>query len=668
MNGVPQLASPAWLLLLLLLPWLAWRHHRRDDGGALTFSRLPARVAGAWRLHLPFYSRLLALGLVAVALARPQLGYAWEETTTEGIDIEVLLDVSGSMGAEDFAPKNRLEVAKRVISDFVAARTGDRIGLVAFAGAAITKPPPTTDRRMLQEMIASLRLHTLPDGTAIGLALASGAARLKDSPAKSRIMVLVTDGDNNAGQIDPESAAAIAAGLGLKVYAIAVGTEDGPVVIPVPVRNQLHRADGGAARALERAHRRGALAADREAHRRPLLPRHRPRGAAPHLRRHRPARAHALASAPAGPPRGALPAARLGRPGAAAAAIGHHGLRNHRRAMTPTVAEPRLLWLALLGPVAAVLAGWLWRRHISALAGWASRALWHRLLPGYRPARIALHVALVVLALTGVALALARPRWGQGDEEVERKGVDVVLVLDSSLSMSATDVGPDRLTVAKLLTRDLVDRLAGHRLALVQSEGEGEVLAPLTLDRSVIDLLLDSITPASLPTPGTRLARGVSRALDLFPAEQGARRVLVLVSDGEDFGEDLSALQRRLKQAEVVVHTVAVGTAKGSLLPLPGSDGGYKLDEHGEPVVSRVHTAELGRLAADTGGVLVAAERAGASVAPIAAAVARLEARSLGTETVRQQRERFQWFLAPAALALALALAWRPFRAMEIGP
>ena len=239
MTGTPQLASPWWLLLLLLLPLLAWWHHRRWEPGALTFSRLPGGAGGAWRLHLPFYCRLLALALLVVALARPQLGYAWEETTTEGIDIELALDISGSMGAEDFAPKNRLEVAKRVLSDFVAGRPGDRIGLVAFAGAALTKAPPTTDRRMLQELIASLALHTLPDGTAIGLALASAAARLKDSPAESRVIVLVTDGDNNAGQIDPESAAAIAAGLGIKVYTVAVGTQNGPVVIPVPVRNPL---------------------------------------------------------------------------------------------------------------------------------------------------------------------------------------------------------------------------------------------------------------------------------------------------------------------------------------------------------------------------------------------------------------------------------------------
>jgi Ca-activated chloride channel family protein len=148
-----------------------------------------------------------------------------------------VLDMSGSMGAEDFRPSNRLEVAKQVLSEFVERRPGDRIGLIAFAGSSLTKSPPTTDREMLEEMISQLQLHTLPDGTAIGLALASAASRLKDSPAKSRIAVLVTDGDNNAGQIDPDSAAAICAGLGVKVYTVAVGTQNGPVDLPIPVRD-----------------------------------------------------------------------------------------------------------------------------------------------------------------------------------------------------------------------------------------------------------------------------------------------------------------------------------------------------------------------------------------------------------------------------------------------
>lgn len=228
-----------WLLgLLVLLPLLAWWRHWRRPYGALTYSSLPARTSGSWRLHLPFYLRLLALGLLVVALARPQKGSSWEHDLTEGIDIQVVLDVSGSMAAEDFQPRNRLAVAKDVMKDFIAKRSGDRIGVVIFAGSALTKAPLTTDRTMLQLLVEAVELNTLPDGTAIGLALANAAARLKDSTAKSRIIVLVTDGVNNAGAIDPGSAAAVCEGLGIKVYTVGVGTK-GSVPIPVQVRNQL---------------------------------------------------------------------------------------------------------------------------------------------------------------------------------------------------------------------------------------------------------------------------------------------------------------------------------------------------------------------------------------------------------------------------------------------
>jgi Ca-activated chloride channel family protein len=288
----PHLANPWWLLLLLALPALAWHHHRRHSSGALTYSRLPlpagdphpappaaqpaapataARPAsppgtpgtpgtsgavpalrsrpggpggpvrprrrrGAWRLHLPFYLRLAALGCLAVALARPQLGYAWEESLTEGIDIELVLDISGSMAAEDFLPQNRLAVAKQVVKQFIAGRTGDRIGLVVFSGSAMTRAPLTTDHAMLRLLVDSVELNSLPDGTAIGVALAAAAARLRVSPAKTRIMVLVTDGGNNAGEIDPLSAAAMCKGLGLKVYTVGVGTA-GRVPVPVPVQD-----------------------------------------------------------------------------------------------------------------------------------------------------------------------------------------------------------------------------------------------------------------------------------------------------------------------------------------------------------------------------------------------------------------------------------------------
>ncbi len=237
MNGVPHLADPLWLLLLVAVPVLAWWHHRRSGKGALTYSRLPTGCrGGTWRLHLPFYCRLAALVLLVLALARPQLGYAWEESLTEGIDIEIALDLSGSMGAEDFEPDNRLTVAKQVVQDFIAGRSGDRIGVVVFSGTALARAPLTSDRDMLLRLVDRLELNTLPDGTAIGVALANAAARLKDSEAASRVIVLVTDGVNNTGEIDPVSAAAVCDGLGIKVYTIGVGTE-GRVPVPVTQRD-----------------------------------------------------------------------------------------------------------------------------------------------------------------------------------------------------------------------------------------------------------------------------------------------------------------------------------------------------------------------------------------------------------------------------------------------
>jgi Ca-activated chloride channel homolog len=233
----PTFADPLWLLLLLAVPLLAWRRFARPAHGALAVSRLPLAVGGRWRLELPFYFRLAAFALATIALARPQLGYAWEEATTEGIDIQIALDVSGSMAAMDFPP-DRLAAAKRIVREFVAGRTGDRIGLTTFSGSAITRSPLTSDRRMLDELVAALEPTLTPDGTAIGVALASAASRLKDSAAKSKVIVLVTDGVNNAGEIDPLSAAAVAEGLGLKVYTVGVGSE-GQAKVPVQVRNPL---------------------------------------------------------------------------------------------------------------------------------------------------------------------------------------------------------------------------------------------------------------------------------------------------------------------------------------------------------------------------------------------------------------------------------------------
>ncbi|MEO1084236.1 MAG: VWA domain-containing protein [Acidobacteriota bacterium] len=233
-------ADPWLLALLALLPYLAWRRHRARAYGALTYSSTPVGSGGLWRLHLGFYLRLLALGCLIVAAARPQHGYALEQHLTEGVDNQIVLDISGSMAAEDFQPRNRLTVAKDVMQEFVDKRRGDRVGIVVFAGQALTKAPLTTDHDMLRVLLDSIELGALPDGTAIGMALASAAARLRDSVASSKVVVLVTDGVNNRGAIDPDSAAAVCEGLGVKVYTIGVGT-DGVVPVPVQTRNAFGR-------------------------------------------------------------------------------------------------------------------------------------------------------------------------------------------------------------------------------------------------------------------------------------------------------------------------------------------------------------------------------------------------------------------------------------------
>lgn len=201
-------------------------------------SRLsPTRTTWRVRLrHLPVVLAGLGLMAAAVALARPQHGTLRQNVTTEGIDIVVTLDDSGSMAAEDFQPRNRLEVAKSVVSTFIKRRTNDRVGLVIFAAKSLTKAPPTTDTALLLRQLDDVHLDILPDGTAIGSAMATALARLQRSTAKSKVMVLVTDGANNTGEIDPGTATDMARAMGVRVYTIGVG-KGGTVPMPVKVRD-----------------------------------------------------------------------------------------------------------------------------------------------------------------------------------------------------------------------------------------------------------------------------------------------------------------------------------------------------------------------------------------------------------------------------------------------
>lgn len=230
--------NPEYLfLLLLLIPVVFWyirEMHKSDASLQISSHRnlqLKRKSLKIKLLHLPFILRSLAILLLTIALARPQASNSWRTESTEGIDIMMALDISGTMIAEDLKP-NRLKAAKDVASEFIMSRPNDNIGLVVFAGESFTQCPLTTDHAVLVNLLNGIDYGLIDDGTAIGLGLANAVNRLKDSKSKSKVIILLTDGSNNSGDIAPITAAEIAKTFGIRVYAIGVGSY-GQVRIPV---------------------------------------------------------------------------------------------------------------------------------------------------------------------------------------------------------------------------------------------------------------------------------------------------------------------------------------------------------------------------------------------------------------------------------------------------
>ena len=225
-----KFANPYLLwLLALVVPMVAYYIYRTLQGGAairissVAGARKAPRTLRYWLRHAPFVLRIAAVAALIVALARPQDVEEQSRTNAEGIDIMLSIDISSSMLARDFTP-DRLTAAKEVAGEFIADRYGDRIGLAVFAGESFTQSPLTTDKGSLQTLLARLRSGVIEDGTAIGNGLATAINRLRESDAKSKVIILLTDGVNNRGEIAPLMAANIAADMGIKVYTIGVGT------------------------------------------------------------------------------------------------------------------------------------------------------------------------------------------------------------------------------------------------------------------------------------------------------------------------------------------------------------------------------------------------------------------------------------------------------------
>ena len=221
--------NPDFLYALALVPllWIWYYFRQREQAAQLQISSLKGITQNSWKTkgrHLIFLFRTLALAILIVAFARPQSTLSWEDMTTEGIDIVISMDISGSMLAQDLKP-DRLEASKNVAMNFISGRPNDRIGLVIFSGESFTQCPLTTDHQVLQNLFANVKSGMVEDGTAIGMGLATAVNRLKESEAISKVIILLTDGVNNQGSVAPLTAAKIAQKFGIRVYTIGVGTK-----------------------------------------------------------------------------------------------------------------------------------------------------------------------------------------------------------------------------------------------------------------------------------------------------------------------------------------------------------------------------------------------------------------------------------------------------------
>ena len=322
-----------------------------------------------------------------------------------------------------------------------------------------------------------------------------------------------------------------------------------------------------------------------------------------------------------------------------------------------TFGAPDWFWLLAAIPLAAILFLWSHRRGRELVSKIVAPRLREQLAGSVSPLRRTIRAALMLTALVFAALALAQPRYGFIEKETKQKGRDVIVAIDTSRSMMATDVSPTRLARAKLFTQDLVRLMQGDRVGLIAFAGSAFLQAPLTLDYSAVTNSLDELDTDLIPVGGTNLAAAINAALEAFGKAEGNTRALVVLTDGEELDADGIAAAKRAAQEGIRIFTVGIGSPEGSLIPIRLDDGqpDFVRDKDGKPVTSKLDESRLREIAAATGGFFI-------PIGPEAArdifekGIVPMELSENGVFNARQPIERYQWPLAVASILLALSL------------
>jgi Ca-activated chloride channel family protein len=313
--------------------------------------------------------------------------------------------------------------------------------------------------------------------------------------------------------------------------------------------------------------------------------------------------------------------------------------------------DPTSLFALALLPALVAFFVWARRRRREALAAFVGTELWPAVAPDVNPRRRTLRAGALVAATLALVVGLAGPMWGFRWQEVHREGVDLVVALDTSRSMLATDVKPNRLARAKLAVQDLLAQIGGDRVGLVAFAGSAFVQCPLTLDHGAFTQSLEAIDVGIIPRGGTSLTAAIDAGLEAFEGREGKHQALVLITDGEDHEGKVQEAAKRAADRGVKVYTVGIGTTEGELIPAEA--GAWLKDRSGQVVKSRLDEETLKQIAVDTGGVYLRAAGVDLGLASLYRDyIGTMEKRELGSTLERRFEHRFQIPLAVAAVLL----------------
>ena len=609
-------------LLLLLIPYIVWYILRQKKSEAtlqISDARVYAHTPKSYKnylLHVPFLLRVIALVLVILVLARPQTTNKWQNSEIEGIDIMLAIDVSTSMLAEDLKP-NRLEAAKDVAAEFINGRPNDNIGITLFAGETFTQCPLTVDHAVLLDMIHNIKCGLIEDGTAVGMGIANAVTRLKDSKAKSKVIILLTDGTNNKGDISPLTAAEIAKSFGIRVYTIGVGT-NGMAPYPYPVGNTVQyvnmpveidektltqiagTTDGNYFRATSNSKLKEVYEEIDKLEKTKLN-------------------------------------------------VKEYSKRDE---------EYQYLYLLLLLPFLAVFYLYSNYRRRKNIRRFGDPVLLAQLMPDvskYRP-DIKFWIIFVVIGLFSVLLA--RPQFGSKQETVKRKGVEVIIALDISNSMLAQDVQPSRLEKAKRLISRLVDELDNDKIGMIVFAGDAFTQLPITSDYISAKMFLESISPSLISKQGTAIGEAINLAVRSFTPQEGVGRAIVVITDGENHEGGAVEAAKVAAEKGIQVSVLGVGMPDGAPIPIEGTND-YRRDREGNVIVTRLNEAMCQEIAKEGKGIYVRVDNTNSAQKAINQEVNKMAKSDVESKVYTEFNEQFQaiaWIILILLLAELLIL------------